>query len=678
MHRQRICRTGSTFLLVAALGAVMLPANAAAASDGLFLPYQAIGMPAEPDAIAVGDVTGDGRDDIVVTTGYTYGDPDNFHLFVLAQTVSGGLAAPVSYATRGSYTQRPGSVGIGDVNGDGRADIVLGLDRYGIELFPQLSDGTLGASSFVPSTDSTQIRVGQIDKDPSRSEVAGIGWGSNTVTLFSDTGAGLTAGPTYPVPHDGWDDIELADVSGDGRTDLVVMSGQGLGPNFHVVPQLTNGTFGAAVAYDLGGSESTNGIGVGDVTGDGRTDVVASFGGNQPSSAMAVFGQTAGGALGTPVTYPSYDIPEPVEVADLDRDGRADVVTLHGGWLKAGVYRGRADGTLAAEVLYDIPYASQYSVHGLAVGDVNGDGWLDVVEADYNNGVIVLRNALSQQPQVPGAPTLTGLVPGDGQATATWAAPASDGGSAITSYTATATPGNAICVTSGLTCTVQGLSNETTYTVTVAATNSVGRGPASNALSTRPGVAPSVPRSLAANPNLQSGIGLTWQPPALQGSSAASGYRIYRAAAGENAATLLAIVGNVTSFTDTAVSNGASYTYQVAAVNGFGEGPRTAPLAATRGTAPSAPRSLSASASGQGISVSWLPPSSNGGSALTNYRIYRGTTAANATPLATVAGTASTYVDKSVAKKTSYVYLVTAVNVLGESVASNTVTITSR
>jgi hypothetical protein len=120
MHRQRIRSTGSTFLLVAALGAVMLPANAAAASDGLFLPYQAIGMPAEPDAIAVGDVTGDGRDDIVVTTGYTYSDPDNFHLFVLAQTAAGGLAAPVSYATRGSYTQRPGSVGIGDVNGSGR------------------------------------------------------------------------------------------------------------------------------------------------------------------------------------------------------------------------------------------------------------------------------------------------------------------------------------------------------------------------------------------------------------------------------------------------------------------------------------------------------------------------------------------------------------------------------
>lgn len=678
MHRHRTRRRTSILVLVGALGASLLPASASAASDGLFLPYQAIAMPSEPDAIAVGDVTGDGRDDIVATTGYEYNNPDNFHLFVLAQTAAGGLAAPVSYATRGSYTQRPGSVGIGDVNGDGRADVVVGLDRYGIELFPQLADGTLGSSTFVASADSTRIRVGQIDKEPSRAEIAGIGWGSNTVTTFSDTGAGLVADPTYPVPHDGWDDIELADVTGDGQTDLVVMSGQGLGPNFHVVPQLANGTFGAPVAYDLGSNESTNGVGVGDVTGDGRTDIVASFGGNRPLSGMAVFGQDAGGGLSTPVTYPSYDIPEPVEVADLDRDGRADVVTLHGGWLKAGVYRGRAGGTLAAEVLYDIPYASQYSVHGLAVGDINGDGWLDVVEADYNYGVIVLRNALSQQPQVPGAPALTNLVPGDGRATATWTAPASDGGSAITSYTATATPGNAICVTSGLSCTIQGLGNGTTYSVTVAATNGVGRGPASNSLSTIPGVAPSVPRSLAASPNQQSGIGLTWQAPAAQGSSAVSGYRIYRAAPGGNAATLLAIVGNILSFTDTAVSNGATYMYQVAAVNGFGEGSRTAPLTTTRGTAPSAPQSLSATAGGPGISLRWSAPASNGGSAVTSYGIYRGTTAANMLPVATVTGSTTAYVDKNVVKKTTYVYSTTALNALGESGPSNPVTIASR
>ena len=643
------------------------------ATGGLFLPYQAIAVPSEPDAVAIGDVTGDGRDDIVVTTGYDFDPPNDFRLLVLAQTAAGGLAAPVSYATSGSYTARPGSVDIGDVNGDGRADVVVGLDRYGIELFPQLADGTLGASTLVLNDDSTRIRVGPIDTS-GRAQVAGIGWTSGTITLFGDTGAGLVATRTYPVHHNGWDDLELADVTGDALVDLVVMSGQGPGVDVSVLPQLANGTFAPAVEYVVDGA---NGIGVGDVTGDGRSDVVASIGGNQPSSGMAVLGQAADGSLAPPVTYPSYDIPEPVEIADLDLDGMADVVTLHGGWLKAGVYRGRADGTLAAETLYDIPYASHYSVHGLAVGDINGDGWPDVVAADYNNGVILLRNATNAPPTVPGAPALLAVAPGDGRATATWSAPASDGGAPITSYSATASPGNATCVTSGLSCTITGLSNGTSYTLTVRATNDVGQGPASNPRTATPGVAPSAPRSLSASPNLPAGIGLTWQPPASGGSSPVSGYRIYRGAPG-GTPTLLTGVGTALSFTDMDVVNGGSYVYEIAAVNAFAEGPHSSPVTASRGTVPSAPQALTASVTGQGITLRWSPPATDGGDALTAYTVFRGTTAANAIPVVTLGSGVTSYVDKSVAKKTTYVYRLTASNALGEGVSSNTVTATSR
>jgi hypothetical protein len=672
-HRSR--RVSLRLMSVSISGLLILATLPAStlATGGQFLPYQAIAVPSEPDAVAIGDVTGDGREDVVVTTGYDFDPANDFHLLVLAQTASGGLAAPVSYATSGSYTARPGSVDIGDVNGDGRADVVVGLDRYGIELFPQLADGTLGASTLVLNTDSTRIRVGPIDKS-GRPQVAGIGWGSDTITLFADTGAGLVAARTYPVHHDGWDDIELADVTGDAFIDLVVMSGQGPGVDVSVLPQFANGTFAPAVEYIVDGA---NGIGVGDVTGDGRTDVVASIGGNQPSSGMAVLGQALDGSLAAPVTYPSYDIPEPVEVADLDLDGRADVVTLHGGWLKAGVYRGRADGTLAAESLYDIPYATRYSVHGLAVGDINSDGWPDVVAADYNNGVVVLRQTTDEPPHAPGQPTLLTATPGDSRVTAAWSAPASDGGATITSYTASASPGNATCVTSGLSCTITGLANGTTYTITVRATNVVGQGPASNGLTATPGVAPSVPRSLSASPNLASGIGLAWQAPASSGSSAVTGYRIYRAAPG-GTATLLAGVGTVLSFTDAGVVNGGTYVYEIAAVNAFAEGPHSGPVSATRGTAPSPPQGLGTSVTGQGITLTWSPPATNGGAPVTGYRVFRGTTSANATSIATVGGSVTSYVDKSVAKKTTYVYRLTATNALGESVPSNTVTATSR
>jgi hypothetical protein len=147
--------------------------------------------------------------------------------------------------------------------------------------------------------------------------------------------------------------------------------------------------------YDLGGSELTAGMGIGDVNGDERNDIVVSYGGNRPASKIAIFQLAADGSATVTNRFDSYDIPQPIVVSDVDLDGRADIVTLHGGWQTLGVYLQNANGTLTTEQKFQpIPLVSRYSAHGLAIGDINNDGMPDAVIADSNNGLIVLTNGL--------------------------------------------------------------------------------------------------------------------------------------------------------------------------------------------------------------------------------------------------------------------------------------------
>jgi fibronectin type 3 domain-containing protein len=156
-----------------------------------------------------------------------------------------------------------------------------------------------------------------------------------------------------------------------------------------------------------------------------------------------------------------------------------------------------------------------------------------------------------------------------------------------------------------------------------------------------------------------------------------TGYRIYRAT-GSGSASPLVTVGTVLSFTDASVTNGSTYRYSISALSAADEGPRTTEVTAVRGTAPSAPRNLTATATKSGIALTWLAPSSTGGTPITGYRVYRGTTMGTGTLYVAYGPDAIGMTDTSVRKRTTYWYTVTAVNALGESVRSSEVTATAK
>jgi ELWxxDGT repeat protein len=390
-----------------AAAAAAAAALMSAQPSGLFEPYTAVATGSWPEAVAIGDVTGDGRNDVVLVTSFYFDPANDYMLFVFPQLPDGTLDAPVKYPAAGTYTSSPETVATGDVNGDGRNDVVVGNSGDAVGVFYQNPSGTLEPISLHPTSDSKCVRIADLNHD-GRLDIVGAGWGTDTVTVLLQQADGTLATPVvYSAPHAGWDDLEVGDLNGDGWADVAVTSGQGMATvGISVLYQQGDGTLGGLVNRSIGGSELPSGVAVGDVGDDGRNDLVASFGGNRPSSGLAVFAQDGGGVLAaSPTTYASYDIPEPVEAADVNGDGGADVVVAHGGWNALGVYLQSA-GALGSEILEPIPYASHYNPHGLAVGDIDGDDRPDVVLADYNHGLVILRHARP--------PTITGFSPTSG------------------------------------------------------------------------------------------------------------------------------------------------------------------------------------------------------------------------------------------------------------------------
>ena len=359
-------------------------------NTSLFHDYTVVPTGSYPEAIAIGDVNNDGRNDIVMTTSYL-SDPDNdYKIFVFLQTADGKLAAPVKYSTSASYSNRPSTVTIGDINDDDLNDVVIGCSGSGVEVFLQNGSGALNAGVFYASVNSNKIRIADLNHD-GLLDVVGIGWGTNTTSLWLQNSGGTLDSPViYNVTHGGYDDLEVGDVNNDGLTDIVVMSGQSLVPNLGILIQKNDGTFDTPSYYNAAANILTKGVAVGDVNGDSLNDIVVTYGGNQPNSRIGVFIQNASGILDPPVNYSSYDIPESVHIADVTNDGREDVIVLHGGWEKVGIYRQNTNGELKSEILYDIPLASHYNPHGLALGDINNDGRPDIAIADYNNGLVIL------------------------------------------------------------------------------------------------------------------------------------------------------------------------------------------------------------------------------------------------------------------------------------------------
>ena len=193
---------------------------------------------------------------------------------------------------------------------------------------------------------------------------------------------------------------------------------------------------------------------------------------------------------------------------------------------------------------------------------------------------------------VPGAPRGVTAVAGNRAALVRWTAPANDGGRPITGYVATASPGSETCTTTGATtCTVHGLVNGHTYSVSVKASNKRGLGAPSAVVTVKPGI-PLAPTHVKATPG-NGYATIFWNAPANNGSPITK-YTVTTTPGFKRCTTAGANTCTVTGLT-----NDTTYRFKVTATNAYGTGAASTPSAPAT---PPVVRTISVGTGPKGIS----------------------------------------------------------------------------
>jgi hypothetical protein len=306
-------------------------------------------------------------------------------------------------------------------------------------------------------------------------------------------------------------------------------------------------------------------------------------------------------------------------------------------------------------------------------GLVNGTTYYVTVQSTNAAGA-----STRSTPRVPATPslfpgavsTVTGVA-GNGQVALTWT-PGGMGASAITDYTIWYSSGGAYTqfsdgTSTATSATVTGLTNGVAYTFEVYAVNTNGTGPVSAASApVTPATVPDAPTIGTATPG-NARATITWTAPLNNGGSAVTGYVITPSTGSP------VTVGNVTTYPLTGLTNGAAYTFMVAAINTMGTGAASASSAsATPLTTVADPPTIgTATPANTSATLTWTAPLNNGGSTITGYVI----TPSTGSPI--TVGNVTTYAVTGLTNGTAYTFTVAAINTTGtggDSAASNSVT----
>ncbi len=321
--------------------------------------------------VAAGDVNGDGRADLVIARG------GGNVVSVLLGQANGTVGTPTDFPVG----LAPTSVVVGDWDGDGRADLAVANSKSS-NVSILMGDGTgnfAPAQNILVGIKLVSIVTADFDRD-GEADLAVADKKGGTIHILLGNGDGSFVAGVNPAVGRKPVPLAVGDFDGDGIVDLAVAD-----KKLNVVSFLSgNGdaTFDAAVNFPVGIGPYA--VSFGDFNCDGRLDLAVA---NKKSLDVSVLMGAATGVFSPSVSYMVGAKPTSVAAGDFNGDGRADVLAGNAKLLNFAALLGTATGNAPA---VGSPFLLPVSPLALAVADFDGNGNVDLAVVD-KLGVASLR-----------------------------------------------------------------------------------------------------------------------------------------------------------------------------------------------------------------------------------------------------------------------------------------------